>query len=291
MGLILVIGIALARLAEGQETVQWDERFTRRAFLVEEPTTLYAKEGFRPLQTLKPGNEPLSLADTGPMEDQKGAVYYSTRTDELVMARSPAGSGAGERKGLVVYLPVRGKSVGAVVRTLEDGWVFMRPKPRWAHPDSTVLLVPGMAVEARYAAREEDGPVFVFIESIAGEGWVLFQHLDWQEGTGEPSAETAEAKGVGPETGKAPISPLERTVQRVLDRYNEGVQRSKEYYRQTMGSTVDARMFELGEVRGQKGREVVQLKVKEGKIKLEAEEILADLLERELGGEVEVLFP
>ena len=60
MWLILVIGIAFACIAEGKETMQWDERFTRRAFLVEEPTTLYEKEGFRPLQTLKPGNEPLS---------------------------------------------------------------------------------------------------------------------------------------------------------------------------------------------------------------------------------------
>ena len=287
MWLILVIGIAFACIAEGKETMQWDERFTRRAFLVEEPTTLYEKEGFRPLQTLKPGNEPLSLADTQPMEDRKGAVYYATRADELVMARSPAGSGAGERKGLVVYLPVRGKRVGAVVRALEEDWVFMRPKPRWAHPDSTVLLVPGMVVEARYAAREEDGPVFVFVESIVGEGWVLFQHLDWTEGAGESSAE----KGVASETDKTPVSPLERGIQRVLDRYNEGVRRSKDYYRQMAGSTVDARMFALGEVRRQEGREIVRLKVREGRVKLEAEEILADLMERELGGEVEVILP
>ena len=282
---ILGLALALALPARATET-PWSERFPRPAFLVQKPTALYEAASLRPLQTVKTGDRPHLLDDDEALKDGDGSIYYPTATGELILAQSPPGSGIAERKGLLVYLPPPNAQLKAHAKDLKRDTVYMRPLPRIGEQDALLFLAPEEEVLPRYITVD-NGTVFIFVEHITGAGWVLLEHLYW------PAApvESTSSLPPPPVADSVRASPVQAAVEQILDQYNEGVRRARDYYRVATGHAVPARTFRLTHTR-RKGEVVyITLDLEGGHIKLEAEDLLPDLFTRKLGRKVQVIWP
>ena len=279
LGLAVGALVGLGQECLGASSPAWQTAFVRPAFLVQKPTALYQPDSWTLVQTVKPGNPPLALADTAWIQDRAGARYGRTRTGELIMVQSPRGNNS-ERKGQVVFLPRGGRE--RLGRLKEPSGLAAAP----GGPPPARELAAGAPVLALYALPDKPGRPWVFVESDEGEGWVPWNLLVWSLGKDGPGVAT-QAAGERP----GPARTAVEAIKAVLAQYNHQVQRAVEYYR-SLGRPVEARTFELVSAKGRADRIDITLARSAGLVALpEAEAMLERLLVQELGREVKILWP
>jgi hypothetical protein len=249
----------------------WQTRFGPPAFLIEKPTALYAAPGDLPLQTLRPSSSPFVLQSATAVETDNGSLYHPTSTGEFILSRTPTAGGLSEDKGRLVYLP----------QTDLQAFTGADPSRAWEQPDTlgaSLLLAANTAVRPLYISTRPYA--MVWIEHDYGHAWIPYPSLAWRRG--------ADA------TPAPPPQPPSFRRQAALDliaAYNLGVKRSRTYYHQTTGHTVEARTLSLLDFDENTTTLELRLGVQDGHIQLEAEAMLEKLLRQKLGHVLKIEWP